>query len=173
MTKQHEALTATNTQQYLTFVLNAELFGIEISGVREIIEYGRITAVPMMPSFVRGVINLRGAVVPVIDLSLRFNKSASPVTRKTCIVILETGEDDRQIMGVVVDAVSAVLEIADDQVGPAPSFGANVRPDFIYGMGRLDERFVILLNVKNVLSLDEMTQLSQSAMESDDVASIG
>lgn len=161
MTQVNETSSVSTPQQYLTFLLHGELFGLAIKRVREIIEYGHITPVPMMPFFVRGVINLRGAVVPVIDLSVRFDKASSPVTRKTCIVIVEAGDGaDGQIMGVIVDSVSEVLEIADEQIGPAPTFGTRIRADFIQGMGRLDEKFVILLNVDYVLSVDEMAALS-------------
>jgi purine-binding chemotaxis protein CheW len=110
---------------------------------------------------VRGVINLRGAVVPVMDLSARFGKEATAVTRRTCVVIVEIGSDgtsgtDHQVIGVMVDAVNAVLEIAAADIEPAPAFGARIRTDFIQGMGKVNGRFVILLDVNNVLSLDEL-----------------
>lgn len=153
--------TADMPQQYLTFMLQGELFGLTIQGIREIIEYGTITQVPMMPPFVRGIINLRGSVVPVIDLAVRFGKESSAITRKTCIVIVEvdTGEG-YQVLGVVVDAVSAVLEIPESQIGAPPAFGTRIRSDFIQGMGKLEEKFVILLNIARVLSIDEMAHLT-------------
>lgn len=153
-------------QQYLTFMLGGEIFAIGILGIKEIIEYGQLTEVPMMPGFIRGVINLRGAVVPVVDLSNRFGRHSTEVTRRTCIVIVEvkTGEG-KQDMGIVVDAVNEVLEIPHDQIEPPPTFGAKIRADFISGMGKVDGHFVILLSVDRVLSVDEMSLLSQSNWE--------
>lgn len=153
---------ADEQDQYLTFLLGGEMFAIGILHIKEIIEYGQLTTVPMMPSFIRGVINLRGAVVPVVDLSVRFGRHATELTRKTCIVIIEaqTG-DGKQDVGVVVDAVSEVLEIPAGEIEPAPSFGAKIRAEFIAGMGKVDGKFVILLNVDKVLSVEEMAMLSE------------
>jgi len=148
--------------QFLTFVLGAEMFAIDILGIKEIIEYGNLTTVPMMPDFIRGVINLRGAVVPVVDLSARFGRDTSPVTRRTCIVIIEADSaGERHDIGVVVDAVSEVLEIPESEIEPPPSFGANIRADFISGMGKVKDKFVIILNANKVLSVDEMATLSK------------
>jgi purine-binding chemotaxis protein CheW len=147
--------------QYLTFMLNSEIFAIGILRIKEIIEYGNLTEVPRMPGFIRGVINLRGAVVPVIDLGSRFGKQASTVSRRTCIVIIEVQHDDaQQVVGVMVDAVNEVLDIPAAEIEPAPSFGAKIRADFIRGMGKVDGTFVIILNVDHVLSLDEMSSLA-------------
>jgi purine-binding chemotaxis protein CheW len=159
------AAGALDQHQYLTFMLGGEIFAIGILCIKEIIEYGQLTVVPMMPGFVRGVINLRGAVVPVVDLSTRFGKVSTGVTRRSCIVIVEvaTGED-KQDVGVVVDAVNEVLEIPAAEIEPPPSFGAKIRADFISGMGKVDGHFVIVLNVDRVLSVDEMSQLSQAAL---------
>jgi purine-binding chemotaxis protein CheW len=152
---------ASEPQQYLTFMLHGEVFAIGILHIKEIIEYGQLTTVPMMPTFIRGVINLRGAVVPVVDLASRFGGKPSEVTRRSCIVILELqAEDETQVIGVVVDAVNEVLEIADADIEPPPSFGAKIRADFIAGMGKVGERFVILLNADRVLSVDEMATLT-------------
>lgn len=143
--------------QYLTFLLDGEAFAIGILAVKEIIEYGNVTGVPMMPASVRGVINLRGAVVPVMDLSARFGRPSTTVTKRTCIVIVEVQRDgDRQDIGVVVDAVNEVLDIPPGDIEPPPSFGARIRSDFIHGMGKVKGRFVILLNADRVLSIDEM-----------------
>jgi purine-binding chemotaxis protein CheW len=142
--------------QYLTFTLGSEVFAIGILAIKEIIEYSALTTVPMMPAYVRGVINLRGAVVPVLDLSVRFGKSASPVSKKTCIVIIEiTTAGERQDVGVVVDAVDSVLDIPPDQIEPPPSFGARIGTHFIEGMGKVNGRFVILLDVNSVLAPEE------------------
>ena len=124
--------------QYLTFSLSGEMFGVGILNVKEIIEYGNLTEIPMMPNFIRGVINLRGAVVPVIDLSARFGGKTTEVGRRTCIVIVEVpDEDTRHDIGIIVDAVSEVLEIPGSEIEPPPSFGAKIRADFIFGMGKI------------------------------------
>ncbi|OHC94185.1 MAG: chemotaxis protein CheW [Sphingomonadales bacterium RIFCSPHIGHO2_01_FULL_65_20] len=147
--------------QYLTFVLGSETFAIGISGVKEIIEYGNLTTVPMMPEFIRGVINLRGSVVPVVDLSVRFGKKVSTVTKRTCNVIIEVGSaGERQDIGMMVDAVSAVLDIPESEIEPAPAFGAHIRTDFIGGMGKVDGKFVIILDVDHVLSVEEMAAVA-------------
>jgi len=150
----------TDHDQYLTFMLAGEVFAIGILVVKEIIGYGGLTEVPMMPACIRGVINLRGAVVPVMDLSARFGKESTAVTKYTCIVIVEIDvAGEQQVIGVVVDAVNAVLEIAAAEIEPPPKFGAKIRSDFIAGMGKVNGKFVILLNVDNVLSVDEVSAL--------------
>ena len=147
--------------QYLTFMLSGEIFAIGILGIKEIIEFGGLTSVPMMPDCIRGVINLRGAVVPVVDLAARFGRAASAVSKRTCIVIVETVyADEQQVMGVMVDAVNAVLDIDAAEIAPAPAFGARIRSDFIGGMGKVNGKFVILLNIDAVLSTLEMSALA-------------
>lgn len=151
-------------RQYLAFTLNGEVFAMDILQIREIIEYGVLTEVPMMPDTIRGVINLRGAVVPVIDLSARFGRGPTHVARRTCIVIVEVDvEGTHQVLGVMVDAVNEVLEIAAGDVEPAPAFGTRIRTDFIAGMGRVNGRFVIILDVARVFSVDELADLGQLA----------
>lgn len=151
---------AAQGRQYLTFIVAGESFATAISSIKEIIEYRRPTDVPMMPSHVRGVINLRGHVVPVIDLSVRFGRAPVEVARRTCIVILEVQQEgEAHEIGVMVDAVSAVLYIADADIEPAPSFGANLRSDFISGMGKVAEAFVIVLDIAKVLSVEELSAL--------------
>lgn len=158
------AAAGQEIQQYLTFMLGGEVFAIGILHIKEIIEYGHLTSVPTMPEFIRGVINLRGAVVPVVDLASRFGGKPSQVTRRSCIVILELGmADEVQVIGVVVDAVNEVLEIAATEIEPPPSFGTRIRTDFIAGMGKVGGRFVILLSVNNVLSLGALAMLGQAA----------
>lgn len=154
---------ALNTKQYLTFMLGGEVFAIGILSIKEIIEYTGLTEVPLMPACIRGVINLRGAVVPVLDLAVRFGKHSSEVTKKTCVVIVEVHNgDERHVMGVVVDAVNAVLKIAAAEIEPAPGFGAKIRNDFIEGMGKVNGKFVILLNVNQVLSTEEIGALTRA-----------
>jgi purine-binding chemotaxis protein CheW len=151
-------------QQYLTFNLAGEVFAIGILAIKEIIEFRGLTEVPMMPGSVRGVINLRGAVVPVMDLLARFGKPASVIGKRTCIVIVEIGDAlERQVVGVVVDAVNEVLDIAPSDIEPAPGFGTRIRADFIQGMGKVRDRFVILLDVGRVLSLEELSGVAAAA----------
>ena len=153
--------TQQDQQQYLTFMLGGETYAMGILAIKEIIEYGNITEVPRMPDFIRGVINLRGAVVPVIDLGARFGKRATDITRRTCIVIIEVASGEgTQDIGVMVDAVNEVLEISASEIEPAPSFGANIRNDFIDGMGKINGKFVIILNIHQVLSVEEMATLA-------------
>ncbi len=150
-----------DTHQYLTFTLGSEMFAVGILNVKEIIEYGNLTEIPMMPAFIRGVINLRGAVVPVVDLAARFGGKISDVQRRTCIVIVEvTQEDAKHDIGIMVDAVSEVLEIQSGEIEPPPSFGARIRADFIAGMGKVGGKFVIILQIDRVLSVDEMALLA-------------
>ena len=147
--------------QYLTFTLGGEMFAVGILNVKEIIEYGHLTEIPMMPAFIRGVINLRGSVVPVIDLSARFGGKSTELSRRTCIVIVEvTDEETRHDIGIMVDAVSEVLDIPGSEIEPPPSFGAKIRADFIFGMGKVAGKFVIILNINKVLSVEEIAQLT-------------
>lgn len=147
--------------QYLVFSLHGELFAVGTSGVREIIEYGHVTAVPMVPRFVKGVLNLRGAVVPVIDLGTRFGRADTVISRRTCIVILEiTSAEDTHVLGVIVDAVSAVRQIDSAQIEPPPHFGTRIRAEFISGMAKVNDQFVILLEPGRVLSMDEVAVMA-------------
>lgn len=167
------AARAAEHTQYLTFVLGGEVFAIGILAVKEIIQYSGLTVVPMMPQSIRGVINLRGAVVPVMDLSARFGRQANEVTKRTCIVIVEIEMDgEQQVIGVLVDAVNAVLDIPASEIEPAPAFGANIRADFIEGMGKINGKFVILLNVNCVLSTEEIGELVQVGAQAPIVASV-
>ena len=155
------AQSASTPSQYLTFSLGGEMFAVGILNVKEIIEYGHLTEIPMMPAFIRGVINLRGAVVPVIDLSARFGGKSTEIARRTCIVIVEVADDEiRQDVGILVDAVSEVLDIPPAEIEPAPSFGARIRADFIHGMGKVAGKFVIILSIDKVLSVEEIAQLA-------------
>lgn len=167
----HEKLSQESAghevRQYLTFQLGGETFAIEIARIREIIEFPGMTGVPMMPPFLRGVLNLRGSVVPVVDLSVRFGREETPIGPQTCVVILEIiHEEEVQLIGVLVDFVNEVVDIAASDIEPAPAFGSMLRPEFIAGMGKLNERFVVLLDVSGVLSIDEMAQIDD-AVESE------
>lgn len=151
---------AHDQNQYLTFVLGRETLAIGILSIKEILEYAPPTEVPMMPSFIRGVINLRGAVVPVLDLATRLNRPSAPTTKKTCIVIVEAEVvGERQVIGVIVDAVNEVLEIASTDIEGAPGFGTSIRTDYIAGLGKVGGRFVIILDVDRILSMQDMAAL--------------
>jgi len=157
------------SSQFLTFMLGEEQFAVGILGIKEIIEYGSLAVVPMMPACVRGVINLRGAVVPVLDLAERFGRSAAPITKRSCIVIVELGEgegknDGKQVLGMLVDAVHAVVDIAQADIEPPPAFGTRIRPDFIAGIGKVAGRFVSLLDLERVLSSEEIVDLARGAL---------
>ena len=164
-TTRQAAIAVEEEAQYLTFMLGTALFALGLLCLTAILEYGNLTVVPMMPAFVRGVINLRGAVVPVVDLSARFGRQNSAITRRSCVVIIEANTEDgpAQDIGLLVDTVSAVLEIPASQIEPPPSFGAKIRADFISGMAKVDGKFVIVLEVDRVLSIDEMSQLAQAS----------
>ncbi len=152
--------------QFLTFTLGDGVFAMDIRTVREIIQYGPMTSVPLMPDFVRGVINLRGAVVPVIDLQARFGRPAAEVGKKTCIVIFDSlRQDERVELGLLVDAVSEVIDIAPSEIEPPPNFGTAVRRDFIRGMGKVANRFVIILEPDKAFDVSEMAELCESAQE--------
>jgi purine-binding chemotaxis protein CheW len=149
--------------QYLTFTLGEEVFAMDIRTVREIIQYGPMTPVPLMPAFVRGVINLRGAVVPVIDLKARFGQAIAAVGKKSCIVIFDAiRQGERVELGLLVDAVSEVIDIPPSQIEPPPNFGTAVRRDFIRGMGKVANRFVIILEPDKALDVEEMAALCES-----------
>ena len=159
-------MAASPGAQYLTFWLGEEMFALDIRSVREIIQYAPMTSVPLMPAFVRGVINLRGAVVPVIDLHARFGRPAASVGKKTCVVIFDAMRDgERTELGLMVDAVSEVVDIADDAIEPPPNFGTSVRRDFIRAIGRRGDRFVVLLDPDRAFDVDEMAQLCEHSVE--------
>ena len=148
------------TRQFLSFLLGEELFAMAIDDIREIIEYSPLTEVPLMPDFLRGVINLRGAVVPVIDLSVRLGRPVTKVARRTCIVILELPQQQQNLLlGVMVDAVRAVLTVEQDKIEPPLQFGAHIRIDFIDGMININDRFVVALDVGAVFSVEELASL--------------
>lgn len=150
--------------QYLTFTLGTEVFAMDIRTVREIIQFGPMTTVPLMPGFVRGVINLRGAVVPVIDLQARFGRPAAIVGKKTCIVIFDALRDGERVeLGLLVDAVSEVIDITPEAIEPPPNFGTAVRRDFIRGMGKVADAFVIILEPDRAFDVNEMAVLCESA----------
>ena len=150
--------------QFITFSLGDEVFAMDIRTVREIIQCVSMTTVPLMPGFVRGVINLRGAVVPVIDLQARFGRPVAKIGKKTCIVIFDAIRDSERVeLGLLVDAVSEVIDIAASQIEPPPNFGTSVRRDFIRGMGKVASRFIIILEPDKALDVNEMADLCETA----------
>jgi purine-binding chemotaxis protein CheW len=147
--------------KYLTFALGKEEYGLEILKVREIIGYMDITAVPRTPSYVRGVINLRGQVISVVDLRAKFGMEAAQRTEQTCIIVVEIKSGDRKLStGIIVDRVSEVLNIPGENIEEPPTFGASVATDFILGMGKIGQAVKILLDIDRVLAKDEIAQLS-------------
>ncbi len=159
-----ELMVQDQLRQYLTFRAGNENLAISILDVKEIIEINTITDVPMTPDYIRGVINLRGNVVPVIDLSARLGRQSSEITNRSCIVLVQVDyNDDAQLLGMLVDAVDEILEIPEANIMPPPDFGADIRTDFIQAMGRVGDAFIILLNINRVLSVKELSQLKQVA----------
>ncbi len=149
--------------QYLTFNLAGEVFAVGILSVKEIIQYHRPTPVPMAPPWIAGVLNLRGAVVPVVDLQQRFGRAPSEPTKRTCVVIVEVAQGEESlVIGVLVDSVSEVLEILPDAIEPPPSFGARLRADFMRGLGKIGGRFVVVLDANRVLSIAEISALGHA-----------
>jgi purine-binding chemotaxis protein CheW len=160
---------AVQQEQYLTFLLAGEEYAIGILKVKEIIEYDTVTTVPKTPRWVRGVINLRGTVVPVLELGLKFGLEERPVTKTTCIVIVE-GQVGGQssLMGVLADAVSQVMEIAAEDIREVPAFGTRIKVDYLQGMAQLGKKFVLLLDIDKVLSADEAQDLSAATTNLED-----
>jgi len=148
------------TTQYLTFTLSEELFAVDVARVREILEISTITRVPQMPDFMRGVINLRGSVVPVIDLRLKFGMEETNQTVNTCIIVVEVDMDGESIvLGALADSVQEVIEIEPSQIEAAPHIGTHLRTEFLKGMGKHNERFVMILNIDRVFSCIELVEM--------------
>ncbi len=144
-------------KQYLTFSVGKEVFALGIATIKEILRNVQLATVPLMPLHMRGVINLRGAVVPVIDLAVMFDREPLIETKRTSVIVLEITDDGEMLdIGIMVDAVSAVIEIGDERIEPAPGFGTPVRAEFIEGLGKLDDGFVIILNAERTFSLRQM-----------------
>jgi purine-binding chemotaxis protein CheW len=171
----HQALTAASSLsssgwdaskqdalQYLTFSLGDEVFAMDIRTVREIIQHGAMTVVPLMPEFVRGIINLRGAVVPVIDLQSRFGRPKAQVGKKTCVIIFDVGaEGDKVELGLLVDAVSEVIDISPAAIEPPPQFGTSIQREFIRGLGKVGSEFIVILEPERALNIDDMVALAE------------
>jgi purine-binding chemotaxis protein CheW len=153
----------TKTRQYLTFTLGDEHFALDVANVREILEFTSVTKVPQTPEFMRGVINLRGSVVPVMDMRLKFGMSITEKAVDTCVIVAEVSlESETTVLGVLVDSVQEVFELEPEQIEPAPRIGTKLRTEFIRGMGKRDDQFIIILDVDKVFSSEELAISNQS-----------
>ncbi|MBF0454713.1 MAG: chemotaxis protein CheW [Magnetococcales bacterium] len=158
-----EQLSAPSTQ-YLTFLLDDEVFAVDISKIREVLEYTSVTKVPRTPRFMRGVINLRGSVVPVVDMRAKFQMPSTEKTVNTCIIILEVAtEEGMTVMGALADSVQEVMELGPGQIEPPPKIGTRLRSDFLIGMGKHDGRFIMILDIDKIFSADELSQVQNAA----------
>jgi purine-binding chemotaxis protein CheW len=154
------------TTQYLTFKLADEVFALDISKVREVLDFTTITKVPKTPEFMRGVINLRGSVVPVVDLRLKFGMSGTEKTVNTCIIITEvTVDNETAVLGALADSVQEVMDLDPDHIEPAPKIGTHLNTEFIRGMGKRDNTFVIILDIDKVFSTDELALVQAEQAE--------
>jgi purine-binding chemotaxis protein CheW len=161
-----QAMHSVETKQFLTFRIGEEHYGLDLSQTREIIEYSGITSVPLMPNFLRGVINLRGDVVPVIDLAVRLGRAPIDIQKRTCIIVVELDvEQQNHVLGLLADAVSEVIDLTDENIEDAPSFGANIRAEFIQGIAKFDNEFVVLLDANKALSIRELAHLVEAQMQ--------
>lgn len=159
----------TQTRQYLTFKLSEEVFGLDVANVREILEFTTVTKVPKTPEFMRGVINLRGSVVPVLDMRLKFGLSRTERTINTCIIVVEvTFDTETTIIGALVDSVQEVFELEPEQIEPAPRIGTQLKTEFIKGMGKRDDAFIIILNIDKVFSTDDIDLVKEMSTGQDD-----
>lgn len=150
-------LSSDQFKQYLTFLLGNEIYGIDVNFVKEVNEYDQVFQIPTTPDFISGVMNLRGEVVPVIDLSARFYNRKSEITKFSCVVVVEVFDgDEKKPIGIIIDAIKAVADIPLDKIEETPSFGSKIRVDFIEGVGKLNDIFVILLEMKAVLDIEEL-----------------
>jgi len=157
-----EKMTTTGTTQYLTFRLAEEVYALDIGKVREVLDFTTVTKVPRTPDFMRGVINLRGSVVPVVDLRLKFGMAATERTVNTCVIITEvTVDDDTTVLGCLADSVQEVLDLTPEEISAAPRIGTKLRTEFIKGMGKQDDRFLIILDVDRVFSAGELRAVTE------------
>lgn len=154
----------TETRQYLTFKLDNEVFALDVATVREVLDFTTIAKIPRTPEFMRGVINLRGSVVPVVDLRLAFGMSATEKTVNTCIIVMEVKLGaNTAIMGALADSVEEVIDLEPEQIEPPPNIGASIRIDFIRGMGKRDSHFLMILDIDRVFSADQLLELPSPA----------
>jgi purine-binding chemotaxis protein CheW len=151
----------TETTQYLSFKLGEEIFAVDVAKVREILDVITITKVPQTPDFMKGVINLRGSVVPVMDIRLKFGMSPTERTVNTCIIVMEVTQDgETMVLGSLADSVQEVLDLEPDQIEPAPRIGTRLRSDFIKGMGKQNEQFIIILDIDRIFTAGELNEIA-------------
>lgn len=159
--------------QYLTFKLEDEVYGLAIGKVREVLDFTKVTRVPQTPGYMRGVINLRGSVVPVIDLNLKFGMNSTEKTVNTCIIIAEIEMDGEvTVLGALADSVQEVVELEPEQIEPAPKIGTKLDTQFIQGMGKRDDVFIILLDIDKVFSSEDLAMVQTSEMQGEDEAAV-
>ncbi len=152
--------TIVETRQYLTFKLDNEVFALDVATVREVLDFTNVTKIPRTPEFMRGVINLRGSVVPVIDLRLAFGMSATEKTVNTCIIVMEVRLDgETAIVGALADSVEEVIDLEPEQIEAAPRLGTSIKTDFIRGMGKRESNFLMILDIDRVFSADHLSDL--------------
>jgi len=158
--------TVSKTQQFLTFTIGSEHFGMDLHQTREIIEYAGITQVPLMPKFISGVINLRGEVVPVIDLSVRLGRDAITIHKRTCVIVIELHSFEQHcVLGLLADAVNEVIDLPTSEIEDAPAFGAKIRAEFIQGIAKKGDEFIVLLDAEKTLSPIELAYLVEAELQ--------
>ena len=164
-------METSNANQFLTFTLDGEQYAIGVAKVREVLEYTKITRLPRTAVFMKGIINLRGAGVPVIDLRLKFGLAETPITKDTSIIVMEVDSGEgKVIVGALADAVHEVVEIEEGAIEPAPRFGTRLAAEFIRGVGKREETFVILLDIDRIFNAEEVNLLSQAMPQEESVA---
>ena len=156
-------MDVAETNQYLTFMLEEEVFALDIHKVREVLDFSTVTKVPRTPDFMRGVINLRGTVVPVVDMRLKFGMSRTEKTVNTCIIIVElVVSGETVVVGAMADSVREVIDLEPEQIEPAPRIGTSLQTEFIKGMGKHNDNFIIILDIDAVFSTDELADLAEA-----------
>jgi len=167
---QSEVIHDDDAVQYLTFKLDGESFATEISKVKEVLEHTQVTPIPRSAEFMQGVINLRGSVVPVFDLRLQFGLPGIEPTIDSCIIIIEVNIDGRStVLGALADSVQEVIDLKNDQLEPAPSFGTHIDNDFVQHMGKIGDRFVMVLNMNKVFSQEQIDKVEKTSAANNDV----
>ncbi|RJX35971.1 MAG: purine-binding chemotaxis protein CheW [Desulfurivibrio sp.] len=161
--------TITQTAHYLTFKIDEEYFTVNVHSVREILEYSKITKMPDAPPFMRGIINVRGSVIPVIDLRLKFGMEETIPKSSTRIIVMEIAREGKTlVIGSLADSVKEVIEIAPEQIEPPPEMGTRWKKDYILGVGKYQDEFIMLLDIKKLFSIDELTRINQPCTDEDD-----
>jgi purine-binding chemotaxis protein CheW len=161
-----DAMEASNANQYLTFTLDNEQYAIGVAKVREVLEHTKITKLPRTAMFMKGIINLRGAGVPVIDLRLKFGLPETPITKDTSIIVMEVeSQDGNVVVGALADSVHEVVDIEEKAIEPAPRFGTRLAAEFIKGVGKKDDAFIIILDIDKIFNAEEITVLATGSEE--------